>query len=811
MAGIGIRYAEFARRLPRPGLEVVLVTAGDPAEARQVPGVPDDVRSFARGGLAALLADCDAAVAQGQLANDLVLEVPELPVAIDLYDPWLIENLHYAPRLGLGPYRNDHASWTLQLSRGDFFLCSSAEQRHYYLGFLTALGRVNPRRLEIDPALDGLIAPVPFGVAAEPPPHRPYLPAREPGERRILFGGLYDWYDPWPLLRALERLDRPSWRVFLVRTPNAATTPQHVWDEVEAWCRARGFWDERVRPLDWVAEDRRYDLLRDVDVLVALHQPGLETSLSLRTRFLEAFATGCPVIVTDGGVIAGLLREHPAGVTVPPGDTDAVARALREVLEGAPPAERAPAARALAARFDWERVLAPLVAFCRAPLRDATKDEFAVRLTPAPAAPARVEAPARRALRHVTVALLSWNGREHLEVCLPALAAQADPGVPWDVVVLDNGSTDDTAGWVRRHHPSVRIVASPRNVGFCAGNNRLVSAIDSDGVAFLNNDTRPAPTWLAALVQALGEAPDDVAAVSGLLTDWDGRLLDCAQGVLTFDGHAFQLGQGQPLDAAPRPKAGAELFLPSGGNMLIRRDAFLEAGGFDEAYFAYYDDVDLGWRLWSGGRRVLHAPEAVAAHRGGATGVRLGQYNRGLLFERNAFRTAYKNYEAGLWEAVMPAVLLTVLARSRALLVRNPGGGLLDVDPYTDTAAEGTAPAAPRRRALPPPVRRVLQRVLGTRADADQAPRIADEHTIAQFRAIGFVLRHLDAAAEQRAAVQARRRRGDREIFERFPPYLVPTYPGDEALFASPGFRSWLPRGLPLVECTLADVMRVAR
>ena len=391
MAGIGIRYTELARRLPRPGLDVVVVTPGDPAEARAVPGMPEDVRSFARGDLRRLLADCDAVVAQGHLANDLVREMPDLPVAIDLYDPWLVENLHYAPLIGHGQYRHDHASWILQLSRGDFFMCSSAEQRHFYLGFLSALGRVNPGRLAIDPLLDGLIAAVPFGVSRELPPHRAYLPPRAPGERRILFGGLYDWYDPWPLLAAMERLDRPSWKVFVVRTPNVATTPQQVWESVERWCRQRGFWQERVQPLEWVPEDRRYDLLRDVDLLVALHRPGLETSLSMRTRFLEAFATGCPVIATEGGVISGLLREHPAGWVVPPDDVDRLTQALVEALEHEPRAERAEAARALAARFDWERVLAPLLAFCRAPAVDPTKDEF---IYPAPPPPPPTPPPA---------------------------------------------------------------------------------------------------------------------------------------------------------------------------------------------------------------------------------------------------------------------------------------------------------------------------------------------------------------------------------------------------------------------------------
>jgi len=379
MAGIGIRYAELARRLPRPGIEVAVITPGDPEAARAVPGMPADVRRFVRGGLRGLVADCDAAVAQGQLANDLVLEVPELPAAIDLFDPWLVENLHYAPTLGPGPFRNDHASWVLQLSRGDLFICSSAEQRLFYLGFLAALGRVNPARLDADAGLERLVAVVPFGLPAALPPHRPWLPPRTAGERRILFGGLYDWYDPWPLLAALARLDRPAWRLFVVRTANAATTPQGVWAEVEAWCRSRGLWETRVCPIDWVPEDRRFDLLRDADLMVALHRPGLETLLALRTRLLEALAAECPVIASEGGAVSRLLGEVGAGWVVPPGDEAAVAAALVEALEAGPTPERRQAARELAARFDWERVLAPLVGFCRAPAADPAKEQFAYR------------------------------------------------------------------------------------------------------------------------------------------------------------------------------------------------------------------------------------------------------------------------------------------------------------------------------------------------------------------------------------------------------------------------------------------------
>jgi glycosyltransferase involved in cell wall biosynthesis len=395
MAGIGIRYLELARRLPGFGLDVRLVSPAAPEETAALAGPALDIRPFERGRLGATLAGCDAAVAQGQLANDLLLELPALPVAIDLYDPWLVENLSYVATLGLDPYRNDHATWVLQLSRGDFFLCSSEEQRTFYLGFLTALGRVNPERIANDPDLATLIAPVPFGVPEALPPHRPVLPPRRPGERRLLFGGLYDWYDPWTLLDALGRdeLAGRPWTLLLIRNPNPGSTPQRLFAEVEARCRRLGWWGSRVEILDWVPAERRYDLLRDVDLLVAPHRPSLETRLSLRTRFLDALAAGCPVVTSEGGTMGRLLAEHRAGWVVPPGDPAALARALVDALDGAADSAAAMAAatlrregaRELLANFSWDRALAPLVRFCREPRVDPAKERFGHR--PATVAP----------------------------------------------------------------------------------------------------------------------------------------------------------------------------------------------------------------------------------------------------------------------------------------------------------------------------------------------------------------------------------------------------------------------------------------
>ena len=424
----------------------------------------------------------------------------------------------------------------------------------------------------------------------------------------------------------------------------------------------------------------------------------------------------------------------------------------------------------------------------------------------------------------VAVLVPSWNGRAHLEVCLAALADQADPGVPWEIWVLDNGSHDGTAEWLATAHPRVRLVRSERNLGFAAGVNRLVeAAAEAELVAFLNNDTRPRRDWLGELVAALEGAPADVAAVSGCILDWSGERLDFGRGVVAFDGHAFQLDYRRPLAAARLPEPGAELPFACGGNMLVRRDRFLAAGGFDADYFAYYEDVDLGWRLWAGGERIAAAPRAVVHHRSGATSELLGLYRRGLLFERNAFLTVYKNADEQLWPQLMPIVMLALIGRTQHLLVaNNPGGALLAQDPYALAAAAPPPPvAAPpgeprrfgnlRRGDLAGAWRSVwrrLERHLGRNGTAAAAhPQLSDERTVAQLQALSFVVAHHDSAAEKRRAALLARRVSDRELLRRFPLWVVPTYPGDDALFASPGFRSWLPPGVPLVEARLSEVM----
>ena len=424
------------------------------------------------------------------------------------------------------------------------------------------------------------------------------------------------------------------------------------------------------------------------------------------------------------------------------------------------------------------------------------------------------------ACRRVSILLLSWNGRAHLGPCLEALAAQRPPGVEVETLLLDNGSTDGTSDWVRERHPEVALTVSPINLGFCAGNNRLAELASGDALVLLNNDTRAEPDWLAALVDAYRAAPDDVAAVGGRIVDWQAEKLDFGRGLLTFDGHAFQQDYRRPLAIARQPRPGEELLFGCGGNLIVGRDAFREAGGFDPRYFAYLEDVDLGWRLWAGGTRVLACPQATVRHRSSATSDRLGHYHRGFLFERNALATAYKNLEPGLWQRLMPAILLTFLARTETMLAEsNPGGAALRADPFSGAIADTAGRHA--AESIGEKWRRMGSRELARRGAAKAARKLAaavrrpsreryaieDPRTIAQLRALAFFRASLDALAEERTRLAARRRRSDRELFERFPLWLVPTYPGDDSLFASPGFAACLPGDLRFERASLSEVM----
>ena len=232
MAGMGIRALELARALGRE-FDVRLLVGNGVEEAAAAAG-EISVESVPSGGLRAAARGADAAVVSGHAANWWFHQVPDVPVAVDLYDPFFVENLHYAATLGAETARHDHATLDLALARGDFFLSASPEQRLFYAGALFERGRIGPANFPADPRLARLISVVPFGVPAEPAAGDAAAGLRAagvaPGGPVVLFGGIYDWYDPDLLLEAWPGVlaKHPEARLLFFENPNPQTTPQRV-------------------------------------------------------------------------------------------------------------------------------------------------------------------------------------------------------------------------------------------------------------------------------------------------------------------------------------------------------------------------------------------------------------------------------------------------------------------------------------------------------------------------------------------------------------------------------------------------------
>lgn len=259
-------------------------------------------------------------------------------------------------------------------------------------------------------------------------------------------------------------------------------------------------------------------------------------------------------------------------------------------------------------------------------------------------------------LPSVSIIVLNHNGREHLGACLESLLDLSYPSERLEVILVDNGSVDDSVGYVSRHFPTVELIQLPNNVGFARGNNIGAEAAKGEYVAFLNNDMRVDAEWLIELVRVI--QAEDADSVGSRILTWDGSEPDFVGGVANFYGMGFQPDDEDPKDTV------TEVLFVCGGAMLIKRDVFLETGGFDEDYFAYFEDVDLGWRLWVLGHRVLLVPQATAYHRGHATGKTFATERRALLYERNALFTILKNYGDEALRRILPVALLLTVRRA---------------------------------------------------------------------------------------------------------------------------------------------------
>ena len=216
----------------------------------------------------------------------------------------------------------------------------------------------------------------------------------------------------------------------------------------------------------------------------------------------------------------------------------------------------------------------------------------------------------------VAVIIVNWNGEHFLFRCLSALMSQTVK--PQEIILVDNASSDRSLE-VARRFPAVRVLAQDRNTGFARGNNLAIEAAASEceWIALINPDAFAEPRWLEALLVAAESNPRFDMFGSKLINASAPLLLDGAGDVYHVSGLVWRMGHGIPASALQGFEY--EVFSPCAAAALYRRSALLEVGGFDEDFFCYVEDVDLGFRLRLAGYRCLYVPTSIVQHVGSGT------------------------------------------------------------------------------------------------------------------------------------------------------------------------------------------------
>jgi len=417
MAGPAIRAWNIARVLA--GEQDVRLVSTNTCQLAEEPEFP--VHAVRQRDLRKHVEWADVIVLQGWALEQVpALKTDRTKVVVcDLYDPMhfevLAQDRDLAPAARHDTVAATVAALSAQLWRGDLFLCASERQRHLWLGHLAALGRLTPALYDADPSARSLLAVAPFGL----PDRRPRRTGPGPralvegiadGDRLILWaGGVYSWFDPLTLVRAVDQLRsrRPDVRLLFLgmRHPNPDIPEMGMSHDLRALSARLGLTDKHVFFNEtWVPYEARQNWLLDADCGVTTHFEHVETTFAFRTRVLDYLWADLPIVTTDGDSFASLVRAEGLGVVVPAEDPDALAAALERVLYDA---EFADGCRARIAavrdRFTWPAVLAPLVEFCRDPRPAADRQpSAAVPARPRPRVGQRLRADAALARRYLS-------------------------------------------------------------------------------------------------------------------------------------------------------------------------------------------------------------------------------------------------------------------------------------------------------------------------------------------------------------------------------------------------------------------------
>ena len=264
----------------------------------------------------------------------------------------------------------------------------------------------------------------------------------------------------------------------------------------------------------------------------------------------------------------------------------------------------------------------------------------------------------------VSIIVVNWNGREYLPACLDSLREQTFSD--FETIVVDNGSHDGSLELLQDSYPWVRVVALPTNTGFSGGNNAGYQAARGAYIVTLNNDTRVEREWLAELL-APADTHADIGMVSSRVCSWDDPdLIDSLGVAICADGMSRgsrRLARFSEL----RLEKTEEILLPSACAALYRRTMLDETGFFDDDFFAYCEDTDLGLRGRLAGWRAVLARDAVVLHRYSKSGGAFSPFKL-YLVERNHYWAALKTFPSSMLLALPYWTLVRYLVQARLVL-----------------------------------------------------------------------------------------------------------------------------------------------
>jgi GT2 family glycosyltransferase len=242
----------------------------------------------------------------------------------------------------------------------------------------------------------------------------------------------------------------------------------------------------------------------------------------------------------------------------------------------------------------------------------------------------------------ISIVVLNWNGQQVVEECLESLQKQTYS--PLEVIVVDNASTDGSAELVKKGFPEVKLIVNKTNLGFGGGNNVGIRASQGRYIMMLNNDTRLDPKCIEELKGPLEKDPRYGVCASKILLEYEDDLIDAAGIVVCPDG--LSIGRGR-LEKGNIYDEEAEVFFASDCACLYRREMLEDIGLYDEDFFAYADETDMGWRAQLAGWRCIYNPKAIVHHFHSASS---GTYSpfKAYLVERNRIWVAIKSFPVSL-------------------------------------------------------------------------------------------------------------------------------------------------------------------